>query len=324
MAVLVTGGAGYIGNFMTRRLLDDGEEVVVIDSLERGHIESLDKRITFLKGTLLDRSFLKEAFIQHSISAVIHFAGYISVAESVKKPSAYITNNVIATLNLLDEMINAQVNKIVFASTAAVYGNPTKIPIPEDHPKNPESPYGDSKLMVEKIFHWYEKANGLRHVTLRFFNASGAALDGSMGEDHQPETHIIPNAILAAINKTPFTLYGKDYDTPDGTCIRDYIHVLDLAQAHILALKKISEFPGGYQYNVGTGKGYSNKEVVEMVEKVSGEKMNIVFHERRPGDSDKLIADPSRIFSELSFKPQYSDLETIVSSAWKWHTRDRR
>ncbi len=322
MAILVTGGAGYIGSFMTQRILEDGEEVIVIDSLERGHGEVLDKKITFLKGSLLDREFLINTFTNYKISAVMHFAGYISVAESVKKPSAYITNNVVATLNLLDEMINADVKKIIFSSTAAVYGNPLQIPIPEDHPKNPESPYGDSKLIVEKILHWYQMANDLRYVALRFFNASGAALDGSIGESHHPETHIIPNAILAAIQGAEFNLFGTDYNTPDGTCVRDYIHVLDLVEAHILALNKITRDSGGYQYNVGTGNGYSNKEVLSMVEKVSEKKMHIVLKDRRPGDSDRLIADPTKIFKDLSFKPKYSDLETIVSSAWKWHSRN--
>lgn len=321
MKILVTGGAGYIGSFMTKRLLDDGNEVVVLDSLERGYKTALDERVILLEGTLLDNDFVKKIFTEHTFDAVIHFAGYISVAESVEKPSMYFTNNLIATLTLLDQMVNSGVNKLIFSSTAAVYGSPLKIPIPEDHPKNPESPYGESKLMVERILYWYAKTKGLRSVALRYFNAAGGALDGSMGENHVPETHIIPNAIRSLFEKKPFTLYGTDYRTDDGTCIRDYIHVLDLAKAHVLALKKIQNDEGAFAYNVGTGKGYSNKQIIDMVEKVSRQKLEVILASRRPGDADVLVADPSKINSELDFLPQYSDLETIVSSAWKWHNQ---
>jgi len=324
MKVLVTGGAGYIGSFMVKRLLEEDNELVVIDTLERGYASALDPRAVFLQGSLLDKVFLKRVFAEHLFDAVIHFAGYISVAESVAKPSMYITNNVVATLNLLDQMVDSNVSKIIFSSTAAVYGSPLKLPIPEDHSKNPESPYGESKWIVERILYWYQKSLQLRFVALRYFNASGAALDGSMGENHEPETHIIPNAILAAKEAKTFTLFGNDYKTTDGTCVRDYIHVLDLVEAHILALQKIEKEEGGYSYNVGTGKGYSNKEILAMVQKVAGKSLTIVEVLRRPGDADILTADPTKINKELGFKPKYSDLETIVSTAWKWHTKASR
>ncbi|GIW61544.1 MAG: UDP-glucose 4-epimerase GalE [Patescibacteria group bacterium] len=321
MRFLVTGGAGFIGSFMTKRLLDDGHEVVVLDSLERGTRDALDQRASFIEGNLLDTAFVRSIFASHTFDGVFHFAAYISMKESMERPGAYFSNNILGTVTLLDCMVDGGVNKLIFSSTAGVYGNPTVIPIPEDHPKNPENPYGESKLMVERILAWYQKIHHLRYVVLRYFNAAGAALDGSMGEDHHPETHIIPQAIQSLINKKPFFLYGDDYDTPDGTCIRDYIHVIDLVDAHIRGFEKISKDEGGYIYNVGTGRGYSNKEVIEMVEKVANEKLDVHIVQRRPGDADRLVADVRRIKEDLGFVPRYSDLYTIVSSAWKWHNR---
>ncbi len=321
MKFLVTGGAGYIGSFMTKRLLDEGHEVLVLDSFERGTRNAIDQRASFIEGNLLDITFVRSIFASHTFDGVFHFAAYISMKESMEKPGAYFSNNILGTVTLLDCMVNGGVNKLIFSSTAGVYGNPTVIPIPEDHPKNPQNPYGESKLMVERILAWYQKIHHLRYVVLRYFNAAGAALDGSMGEDHHPETHIIPLAIQSLINKKPFFLYGNDYDTPDGTCIRDYIHVIDLVDAHIRGFEKISKDEGGYIYNVGTGRGYSNKEVIEMVEKVASKKLEIHIVQRRPGDADRLVADVSRIKGDLGFVPHYSDLYTIVSSAWKWHNR---
>jgi UDP-glucose 4-epimerase len=321
MQFLVTGGAGYIGSFMTKRLLDDGHEVLVLDSFERGTKGAIDQRASCIEGNLLDSAFVRSIFASHTFDGVFHFAAYISMKESMERPGAYFNNNILGTVTLLDCMVNGGVNKLIFSSTAGVYGNPTVTPIPEDHPKNPENPYGESKLIVERILAWYQKIHHLRYVVLRYFNAAGAALDGSMGEDHHPETHIIPQAIQSLINNKPFFLYGNDYDTPDGTCIRDYIHVLDLVDAHIRGFEKISKEEGGYIYNVGTGRGYSNKEVIEMVEKVAGKKLEIRIVQRRPGDADRLVADVSRIKKDLGFVPRYSDLNTIVSSAWKWHNR---
>jgi UDP-glucose 4-epimerase len=321
MKVLVTGGAGYIGNFMTRRLLNDGYDVVVVDSLERGHKELVDNRVEFYTGNLLDKSFLTKVFSSHVFDAVFHFAAYISMGESMKHPGIYFQNNTIATVQLLDVMHEFNVRNIIFSSTAGVYGNPLTVPIPEDHQKRPENPYGESKLLVEQIIRWYESIHRIQYVCLRYFNAAGASLNGEIGEAHTPETHIIPNVIRAVIDDQPFTLYGTDYDTPDGTCIRDYIHVLDLAEAHIRALKYVKDHPGGYTFNVGTGRGYSNKEIIDAVQKVAGKSITINSGPRRLGDAAVLVADATNIKQQLGFVPQYSELETIVTSAWRWHTK---
>jgi len=320
MKILVTGGAGYIGSFMTKRLLDYGYEVVVFDSLERGHKEAIDPKAKFVQGDIKSATTLETLFCDEIIDAVMHFAGYISVEESTIKPDLYYDNNVRGSQNLLSVALNiGRIDKFIFSSSAAVYGNPVKVPIPEDHPKNPTSPYGKSKLEVEEILESFQKEEGLNFVSLRYFNAAGAALDGSMGEAHGPETHIIPLAIKAALNGEEFKLYGADYNTPDKTCIRDYIHVTDLVEAHILALNKVEKEKGGFFYNVGTGIGYSNKEVIEMVKKVSGKDLEVKVAGRRSGDPEVLVADPTKIQKELGFKPRYSDLETIVKTAFKWH-----
>lgn len=323
MNVLVTGGAGYIGGFMVKRLLERGDNVTVIDSLVRGHEEGIDKRAKFKKGDILDKAFLKEVFSSENFDAIIHFAGFISMGESMENPYIYFEDNTFGSLKLINEAVENGVKKIVFSSTAGVYGNPVRTPIDEEHPKNPENPYGESKLMVEKILSWYAKTKGLSFAALRYFNASGAALDGSMGENHDPESHIIPNIIKAVLSNQAFNLFGDDYKTPDGTCVRDYIHVLDLVESHLLAIDKLTKEPGEYFYNVGTGKGYSNKEVAEMVKKVAKTDFEIKIGPRRPGDADTLIADPSKIKNELGFTPKYSDLETIVQTAWKWHQNQK-
>ncbi len=319
MKILLTGGAGYIGSFMVKRLLEEKYEVVVADSLERGHKENIDNRAKLIVGNLLDENYLKEIFLDHEFDGIIHFAGYISMGESMEKPELYFDNNFVASLNLLKYANLNNVKRIIFSSTAGIYGNPVSSPIPESHPKNPENPYGESKLQVERILSWFQKIHGLNFVALRYFNACGASLDGLLGESHNPETHIIPNAINAALKNETFKLFGSDYKTPDGTCVRDYIHVFDLVEAHVLALKKLHEATGGFYYNVGTGKGYSNKEVVEMVKKVSGIDFPVSMSGRRPGDADILVADQSKITKELGFAPKYSDLETIVKTAWNWH-----
>lgn len=320
--ILVTGGAGYIGSFMTKRLLDDGYSVTVLDSLDRGNKDVVDSRANLQVGNILDKQFLNAVFQQKTIDAVFHFAGYISVGESMAHPDEYFRNNTLGTLCLLDQMRVSDVKKFIFSSTAAVYGNPQIIPIPEDHPKHPENPYGESKLLVEHGLSWYQSVFGLNYVVLRYFNAAGAALDGSMGEQHSSETHIVPNVISAVRTGKPFHLFGDDYDTTDGTCVRDYVHVLDLAEAHMLALHKLEkETTSGLVYNVGTGKGYTNKELIAEVEKVSGMEIQVVIEQRRPGDAAILVADNSKIKADLGFEPKYSDLETIVTSAWKWHTK---
>lgn len=320
MKALVTGGAGYIGGFMTRALLERGYEVAVVDNLKRGNRDVVDKRAEFFLGDVLDKRFLNEFFSKNNIGVILHFAGLISMEESVANPNLYFENNYVGSANLIDIAFNYGVRKFIFSSTAGVYGNPIKIPIPEDHPTNPVNPYGESKLKVEHALRDYE-ARGLSFVSLRYFNAAGASLDGSMGENHIPETHIIPLAIKAALSDSEFNLYGDDYKTEDGTCVRDYVHVIDLAKAHILAIEKLDETRGGLFYNVGTGNGFSNKKVLDMVKKVSGIDLRVKKRQRRQGDADVLIADASKIKKELGFKPINSDLKTIIESAFKWHKK---
>lgn len=322
MKVLVTGGAGYIGSFMVKSLVDDSHEVTVIDNLERGSEARVDKSANFIKLDIRDEDGLNNLFKSSSIEAILHFAGLISVEESTRDPLLYEEINVGGSKTLFKTALRNGVNKFIFSSTAAVYGNPIEIPIPEGHPKNPTSPYGKSKLTTENNLEDLRLENQeMAFVCLRYFNASGAALDGALGESHNPETHIIPLAIRAAIEGKEFKLFGTDYDTPDGTCLRDYIHVLDLVEAHKLALEKVMNDKGGHYYNVGTGIGVSNKEIVNKVSEVSGISMNIVEAPRRSGDSDKLIADPSKIRAELGFSPKHSDIDTIVKSAWTWHKK---
>ncbi len=319
MRILLTGGAGYIGSFVVKRLLEKGDEVIVLDSLERGEERNIDKRAIFIKANLWDRDKLEDAFRKYNFEAVMHFAGLISMEESMENPGIYFYNNTGGSLELIEHATKNNVKYFIFSSTAGVYGNPIKTPIPEDHPTNPTNPYGESKLMVEKILPWYNRIYGLNFISLRYFNAAGASLDGSMGEGHDPETHIIPLAIKAALENKEFTLYGDNYNTKDGTCIRDYIHVIDLVEFHILALEKLKKEQGGFFYNVGTGQGYSNREVIEMIKKVSGIGLKVKIAARRPGDAEVLIADPTKIKNELGFNPRYSDLETIIKTAWKWY-----
>lgn len=322
MRVLVTGGAGYIGSFMTNRLLDENYEVTVVDSLEEGFQDAINPKAEFIQGDLLDRKFTSGIFSKNKFDGVLHFAAYISMKESMENPGKYFQNNVQAAVNVLDAMSTSGCNSFIFSSTAGVYGNPTIVPIPEDHPKHPTNPYGQSKYLVEQILPWYKKIFGISSVVLRYFNAAGASLDGQMGEQHRNETHIIPNIIKSVFFKKRFPLYGTDYETPDGTCIRDYIHVLDLAEAHVLALQSLMKGNVDFSvYNVGTGNGFSNKQIIEAVEKVSGVKVLIEEMDRRQGDASTLVANVSKIQNELGFCAKYSDLETIVTSAWKWHER---
>lgn len=321
MQILVTGGAGYIGSFMTKIALDKGIQVIVVDNLERGDKEAIDPRAAFITGDLKNKDFVARIFSEHKFDAVVHFAGYISMSESMKNPYIYFQNNIFSSLNIMEEMIRTKTDKFVFSSTAGVYGNPIELPISEDHPKNPENPYGESKLMVEKLMSWYQKTYGLNSVALRYFNASGASLDGKLGENHNPESHIIPNIMKAILSGESFKLFGTDYNTKDGTCVRDYIHVIDLAEAHALAIEKLMKDKGVFFYNVGTGNAYSNKEVIEMVKRISGKDFQVEESARRLGDADTLIADVSKIKRELDFNPKYSDLKTIVKTAWEWHKK---
>ncbi|MEK7450483.1 MAG: UDP-glucose 4-epimerase GalE [Patescibacteria group bacterium] len=323
MKILVTGGAGYIGSFMITLLLEKGYEVVVADNLSRGYKYAVNSKAEFIMGDLNKKDFVSSLFLKNEFGGIIHFAGYISMAESMENPYIYFQNNFLAALNIIDEASKSKnIVPIIFSSTAGVYGNPLQIPISENHPKNPTNPYGESKLMIEKTLSWYREIYGLSFVSLRYFNAAGASLDGKMGENHNPETHIIPNAIKSAISNSEFILYGDDYKTKDGTCIRDYIHVLDLVEAHVLALEKLRRDEGGFFYNAGIGKGYSNREVIDTIKKVSGIDFKVKIAQRRPGDAERLVADSTAINTELGFKPKYSNIETIVKTAFEWHKRN--
>ncbi|KKR71554.1 MAG: UDP-glucose 4-epimerase [Microgenomates group bacterium GW2011_GWC1_41_8] len=321
MKILVTGGAGYIGSIMTRQLLDAGYGAIVYDNLTNGYQDTVDKRATFVKGDLLDKELVASTLRSHTIQAVLHFGGLISVGESMRDPGKYFTNNVSGTVNLLEAMVNQNAKFIIFSSTAGVYGNPQSIPIKENHPANPTSVYGESKLMIEKILSWYDQIHEIKSVSLRYFNAAGASLDGVLGERHKEETHIIPLAIQSVLSKSSFSLYGTDYDTPDGTCIRDYIHVEDLCHAHLMVLEQSLSHKISAVYNIGTGRGYSNKEILDTVEQISGKKLTVRTESRRPGDPSQLIADPSKITNELGWTPKHSDLPTIIQSAWDFHRK---
>ncbi len=318
MNILITGGAGYIGSITARQLAKAGFEPIIYDSLEKGHRQSV-KDFELVIGETQDWKFLVNVLRQKKIKAVIHFAAYIEMGESMKNPRKYFFNNFCGSLSLFRAMLKANVKKLVFSSTAGVYGQPKRLPIKEEESKNPGNPYGESKLMVEKVLQWYDKIYSLRSISLRYFNAAGATLDGRLGEDHKPETHLIPNILKAIKDQKEFSLYGNDYQTKDGTCIRDYIHVLDLAKAHILALETLEKGHKTDIYNIGTGKGYSNKEVIKAAEEVAGKKLNVKIRPRRPGDVDNLVADSTKFQKEFNWQPKYSDLQTIIKSAWKWH-----
>ena len=305
MKVLVTGGAGYIGAITATELKKAGHQGLIYDLQNKQDI----------KNTALLAKTLKA----EKIEAVMHLAAYIEMGESMTNPQKYFDNNFLGSQSLLEAMSGTGVNKIIFSSTAGVYGNPQRVPIKEEDRKLPENPYGQSKLMVEKLLQFYDRIYGIKSISLRYFNAAGATLDAKMGEAHQPESHLIPNAIKALLKNKEFFLHGNDYPTQDGTCIRDYIHVVDLAQAHILALDALASGHKTDVYNLGTGKGYSNLEVIKMIAQVAGKKVKLKIGPRRPGDAHKLVADPAKITKNLNWKPIYSDLKTIVTTAWHWH-----
>lgn len=321
MKVLVTGGAGYIGSHAVRALKQADDEVVVFDNLIYGHKE-LAQGEPLVVGDLRDEALLRKVFSEHRFDAVMHFAAYAYVGESVQNPAKYYRNNVAATLNLLDAMREAKVNLFIFSSTCATYGEPKEIPIPETHPQNPINPYGASKLMVERILQDYDRAYGLKYVSLRYFNAAGADEAGDIGEDHDPETHLIPLTLDAALGRRPHvTIYGADYDTPDGTCVRDYIHVSDLAQAHLLGLRYLANGGKSDAFNLGNGNGFSVREVIETAEKVTGKAIRVVEGERRAGDPARLVGCAEKAKAILGWEPRFAELETIVATAWKWHQR---
>ncbi len=321
MKVLVTGGAGYIGAHAVRELKKAGDEVVIFDNLIYGHRE-LAQGERLIVGELENTALLRDVFAEHKFDAVMHFAAFAYVGESVENPSKYYRNNVAATLNLLDAMREAKVNRFIFSSTCATYGEPKEIPIPESHPQNPINPYGASKAMVERILQDYAVAYGLKFVALRYFNAAGADESGEIGEDHNPETHLIPLVLDAALGRRKhITIYGTDYDTPDGTCIRDYIHVTDLANAHVLGLKYLNEGGASDVFNLGNGNGFSVREVIDTARKVTGREIPVVEGARRAGDPAKLIGSAEKAKRVLGWKPKFNHLETIISTAWKWHQK---
>lgn len=321
MKILVTGGAGYIGSITVKQLLKAGHDVVVFDSLEYGHKTAVT--CPLIVGDLLSKSDI-EKLNDYTFDAVIHFAAYLQVGESMENPYRYFTNNLLGGLNLLEYMKHHQIPFFVFSSTSAIFGTPKTLPVVEDALKDPQSVYGETKYMFERILSWYDKIFGIKSVSLRYFNAAGASLDGTLGEDHTPETHIIPVAISKAIKNEQFSLFGDDYPTPDGTCIRDYVHVEDLAIAHMQALDYLVKEKQSDTFNLGVGRGYSNKEVIAMVKKISGVDFPVVVAPRRVGDAAQVFADNKKATELLGFNPQYSDLETIVKTAWQWHTRNAK
>ncbi len=316
--ILVTGGAGYIGSHTVKLLLRAGYEVVIFDDLSSGHREFI---LTphFVQGDLRDQTAVEEVFSRYPIRGVIHFAALTKVGESVEDPEPYYAVNVVGGLNLLRAMRDHAVRNIVFSSSAAVYGDPQELPIREDHPKAPKSPYGRTKWIFEEILGDYARAYGMRYISLRYFNAAGSDPEGEIGEWHEPESHLIPIVLEVALGlRDHLEIFGTDYDTPDGTCIRDFIHVVDLAEAHVLALRALEEGKGNTAYNLGTGVGHSVRQVVEICQEVTGREIKAVPAPRRLGDPPALVADPSRAMAELGWKPRFTDLKDIVRTAWDW------
>ena len=318
MAILVVGGAGYIGSHMNIHLLDADYQVVVLDDLSTGHREFV-KDCGFIEGGLDDIKLLKYIFNEFEVECVIHFAAHIDVAESVVNPDKYFNNNFHATKVLLDSMVEHGIKHFIFSSTAAIFGNPKYTPIDEAHPKNPINPYGESKLMVEKLLEDYDRAYGLKSICLRYFNAAGADPKGRVGECHNPETHLIPLTLQAAAGKlSAITIFGNDYDTIDGTCIRDYIHVDDLCEVHILALAHLSQTNQSKQFNLGNSQGFSVLEVINTAKAVTGKKFDVIKGNRRVGDPSVLVADSKLAKETLNWEPRYTQLSEIIEHAWHW------
>lgn len=317
MSVLVTGGAGYIGSATAERLLAAGEQVVVLDDFSTGYRNAVSPGATLVEGSILDKALLRHVFESHAIDTVMHFAAFIVVSESCSDPAKYFLNNVTGALTLLDAMTAAGVRRFILSSTAAVYGDPDRVPITEDMPNRPKNPYGLTKLMIEQALDWYDHAYSLRSVRLRYFNACGAT--GTYGEAHVPETHLIPNILMAATGERPaVTVFGRDYDTPDGTCVRDYIHILDLADAHLQAMRYLRADGASDVFNLGNSAGHSVLEVVDAVRRVTGRDVPVTFSERRPGDADRLVASSDKARAVLGWTPARGDIDTIVRDAWTW------
>ena len=318
MKILVTGGAGYIGSFMIRKLKAEGHMIVVVDNLSYGHIEAV-KGFDLRKIDLVtEKEKVFTLFQNEKFDAIVHMASFIQMGESFTNPSKYYRNNVLGFLNLIDAMVKNNCMKIILSSSAGVYGNPIKLPIEEDDPKNPLNPYGETKYIMERILEDYDSAYGLKFISLRYFNAAGGAIDGSIGEDHPEESHLIPNIIAKALKNEEVQIFGEDYDTADGTCIRDYVHVLDLVDAHALALNFLEKENKSEIFNIGIGKGYSNKEVIKMVEKIGNLNVNVRYGSRREGDASVLYASNAKIKNDMDWSPKY-DLDAIIESALLWH-----
>jgi UDP-glucose 4-epimerase len=322
--VVVTGGAGYIGSHAVRALAEAGHAVAVIDDLSAGHPESLPNNVPLIKAAIHDQETVRRALVDHHADAVMHFAAWLKVGESVSKPVEYYQNNVVGTLSVLAAMRDAGVRRFIFSSTCAVYGEPSSVPIVETLPTNPINAYGESKLTIERALPHLERAHGIKWIALRYFNAAGAWPDGSIGEDHEDEIHVIPLAVRAATGGERLRVFGEDYPTPDGTCLRDYIHVCDLASAHIGALEALERGAASAAYNVGTGTPHSVKSVIETVQQVVGRPVAWESAPRRPGDPAVLYASSDRAQRELGWRPQYPELEVIVRHAWQWHSTHPR
>jgi UDP-glucose 4-epimerase len=322
--ILVTGGAGYIGSHAVLALQQAGYPVIVLDNLVYGHRDIVEEvlKVELIVGDTSDRALLDQVFASRSIGAVMHFAAYAYVGESVSQPDKYYRNNVIGTLTLLEAMVAASIQKFVFSSTCATYGVPQDVPIPEDHPQNPINPYGATKLMVERILADFDPAYDFKSVSFRYFNAAGADPAGRLGEDHSPETHLIPLVLMTALGKQEsVSILGTDYPTPDGTCIRDYIHVTDLAQAHVLGLEYLLKGGQTTRFNLGNGSGFSVRQVIETARQVTGREILAIERDRRPGDPPALVGSADQAKQILGWNPQYADLEQILSHAWAWHQK---
>lgn len=320
--ILVTGGAGYIGSHAALALQQAGYDLLVLDNLSNGHQELVEQelQVKVMVGDISDRPFLDHLFSTYPIAAVMHFAAYIAVGESVTDPGKYYRNNVAGTLTLLEAMVAASVKQLVFSSTCALYGTPKFVPITEEHPQEPMSPYATSKQMVERMLADFDAAYGLKSVRFRYFNAAGADPDGRLGEDHAPETHLIPLVLLAALGKLEsIAIFGTDYPTPDGTCVRDYIHVADLAQAHVLGLQYLQNGGDSDVFNLGNGSGFSVREVIEAARQVTQREIQVVERHRRPGDPPILVGSSDKARSVLDWQPKYADLNAILTHAWQWH-----
>ena len=317
--ILVIGGAGYIGSYMCKYLAKRGYQPIVLDNLIYGHREAV-RWGPFFEGSMADQDLLNRIFFEYEIAAIMHFAAFCYVGESINEPAKYYHNNVAETIGLLEMMVKKNIPNFIFSSSCATYGEPVEIPITEQHPQNPINPYGRSKLMVEQILRDFSNAYDLKYVSLRYFNAAGADPDGELGEDHIPETHIIPLVLQTALGQREiFRIFGDDYPTRDGTCVRDYIHIDDLAQAHLLALERLIDNVGGGEYNLGNGNGYSVREVIEIARKITGKPIDTEVDKRRIGDPAVLIGSSEKAIKELGWRPQFSDPDIIIEGAWKWH-----